>query len=101
MAGSSSRTRRGVEERVTRSQRDISSTPRNWATARVSSTSSLPVSALFLAKIGADVDNFALAVWEKNGFAKVGTVPNAGRLRTGPGGAEEYVDAFVLYKSFV
>ena len=61
----------------------------------------MPVSALFFTGVGAYVDNFSLAVWEKNGFAKVGTVPNAGRLRTGPGGAEEYVDAFVMYKSFV
>jgi hypothetical protein len=47
------------------------------------------------------IDNFALKVWETNGFQRVGTIPGAGRLRTGPNGTDEYVDAHILWKSFV
>lgn len=47
-------------------------------------------------------DNVAsLRLWDKLGFQRVGLIPKAGRLRTGPNGAEEYVDAVVVYKSFV
>lgn len=47
-------------------------------------------------------DNGAsLRLWDKLGFQRVGLIPKAGRLRTGPGGTEELVDAVVVYKSFV
>jgi RimJ/RimL family protein N-acetyltransferase len=47
-------------------------------------------------------DNIAsLKLWERLGFEKVGRIPQAGRLKTGPGGTEEYVDAIIIYKSFV
>ncbi|WOO81161.1 L-azetidine-2-carboxylic acid acetyltransferase [Vanrija pseudolonga] len=42
----------------------------------------------------------SLKLWDKLGFSRVGLIPKAGRLRTGPNGAEEYVDAVVVYKSF-
>ncbi len=35
------------------------------------------------------------------GFTKVGLIPRAGRMRTEFGDCEEYVDAWVFYKSFV
>lgn len=34
------------------------------------------------------------------GFQRVGTIPQAGRLKSGINGAEEYVDAAVIYKRF-
>ena len=40
-------------------------------------------------------------LWEKLGFTKAGRIPRAGRLRTADGQDEEYVDAWVIYKSFV
>ena len=43
----------------------------------------------------------SLRLWDKLGFDRVGRIPNAGRLKTGPNGTEEYVDAIVVYKSFV
>ncbi|KAL7425227.1 hypothetical protein Q5752_000915 [Cryptotrichosporon argae] len=43
----------------------------------------------------------SLRLWDKLGFTRVGVIPQAGLLKTGPGGAEEYVDAVVVYKSFV
>ncbi|KAK6909976.1 hypothetical protein I203_104002 [Kwoniella mangroviensis CBS 8507] len=43
----------------------------------------------------------SLAIWDQLGFQRVGEIPNAGRLKTGPNGAEEYVDAVIVYKSFV
>ncbi|WVQ80800.1 hypothetical protein IAT38_002906 [Cryptococcus sp. DSM 104549] len=43
----------------------------------------------------------SLAIWDKLGFTRVGIIPDAGRLKTGPDGAEEYVDAVIVYKSFV
>lgn len=47
-------------------------------------------------------DNVAsLRMWDKLGFTRAGVVPNAGRLKSGPNGEEEYVDAFMIYKSFV
>ncbi len=47
-------------------------------------------------------DNVAsLRLWDKLGFQRVGLIPKAGLLKTGPNGAEEYVDAVVVYKSFV
>lgn len=46
-------------------------------------------------------DNVAsLRLWDKLGFTRAGVIPNAGRLKTGPNGEEEYVDAVVVYKSF-
>jgi L-amino acid N-acyltransferase YncA len=47
-------------------------------------------------------DNTAsLKIWDQLGFSRVGLIPDAGRLKTGPGGEEEYVDAVVVWKSFV
>jgi len=43
----------------------------------------------------------SLAIWDKLGFSRVGLVPQAGRLKTGPHGEEEYVDAVVYWKSFI
>ncbi|WRT66467.1 uncharacterized protein IL334_003426 [Kwoniella shivajii] len=43
----------------------------------------------------------SLAIWDQLGFQRAGLIPNAGRLRTGPNGTEEYVDAVVFFKSFV
>ncbi|WWC89230.1 uncharacterized protein L201_004148 [Kwoniella dendrophila CBS 6074] len=43
----------------------------------------------------------SLATWTKLGFERIGLVPGAGRLKTGPNGTEEYVDAVIMYKSFV
>lgn len=40
-------------------------------------------------------------LWEKLGFTKAGRIPRAGRLRTKDGLGEEYVDAWVFYKSFI
>jgi RimJ/RimL family protein N-acetyltransferase len=46
-------------------------------------------------------DNVAsLRLWDKLGFQRAGVIPKAGRLRTGPNGEEEYVDAVVVYKNF-
>jgi hypothetical protein len=43
----------------------------------------------------------SLAIWDKLGFTRVGVIPAAGRLKTGANGEEEYVDAVVVWKSFV
>jgi len=43
----------------------------------------------------------SLRIWEKLGFAKVGRIPKAGRLRRRDGEGEEYVDAWIIYKSFL
>ncbi|GJJ08461.1 hypothetical protein Clacol_002679 [Clathrus columnatus] len=45
-------------------------------------------------------------IWERLGFLRVGRIPFAGRLKRkedegSGGGGEEYVDAWVIYKSFV
>ncbi|KAK7045539.1 hypothetical protein VNI00_007371 [Paramarasmius palmivorus] len=48
------------------------------------------------------VNNTAsVKLWERLGFTKAGRIPHAGRLRTADGKGEEYVDAWVIYKSFV
>ena len=39
-------------------------------------------------------------LWEALGFSKAGLIPSAGRLRTRDGKGEEYIDAYVFYKSF-
>ncbi|KIM40288.1 hypothetical protein M413DRAFT_176172 [Hebeloma cylindrosporum] len=47
------------------------------------------------------VNNIAsVKLWERLGFSKAGRIPRAGRLRTKDGIGEEYVDAWVFYKSF-
>ncbi|KIJ51320.1 hypothetical protein M422DRAFT_26737 [Sphaerobolus stellatus SS14] len=48
------------------------------------------------------VNNIAsVRIWEGLGFSKVGRIPSAGRLkRQGELEGEEYVDAWVVYKSF-
>ncbi|KAF8583828.1 hypothetical protein K439DRAFT_1390119 [Ramaria rubella] len=49
------------------------------------------------------VNNVAsVRIWDRLGFNKVGRLPCAGRLkrRAEEGGGEEYVDAWVMYKSF-
>ncbi|KAJ9100557.1 hypothetical protein QFC21_003600 [Naganishia friedmannii] len=43
----------------------------------------------------------SLAIWDSLGFSRVGLIPGAGLLKTGPNGEEEYVDAVVVWKSFV
>ncbi|KAF5348702.1 hypothetical protein D9758_006778 [Tetrapyrgos nigripes] len=40
-------------------------------------------------------------LWERLGFTKAGRIPQAGRLKRLDGKGEEYVDAWVIYKSFV
>ncbi|KAK7057547.1 alternative cyclin Pcl12 [Favolaschia claudopus] len=48
------------------------------------------------------VNNAAsVKLWEGLGFHKTGVIPKAGRLRRKDGNGEEYVDAWVFYKSFV
>jgi len=43
----------------------------------------------------------SLRLWESLGFQRAGVIPAAGRLKTGPNGEDEYVDATIIYKSFV
>ncbi|KAJ7818187.1 hypothetical protein B0H14DRAFT_1376500 [Mycena olivaceomarginata] len=43
----------------------------------------------------------SVKLWEGLGFIKAGLIPKAGRLRRKDGNGEEYVDAWVYYKSFV
>ncbi|KAF8806542.1 acyl-CoA N-acyltransferase [Phlegmacium glaucopus] len=48
------------------------------------------------------VNNAAsVKLWENLGFTKAGRIPRAGRLRTKDGKGEEYIDAWVFYKSFL
>lgn len=48
------------------------------------------------------VNNVAsIRLWERLGFTKAGRIPRAGRLRKKDGDGEEYVDAWVFYKSFI
>ncbi|KDR75699.1 hypothetical protein GALMADRAFT_248332 [Galerina marginata CBS 339.88] len=48
------------------------------------------------------VNNLAsVRLWENLGFTKTGRIPRAGRLRTKDGQGEEYIDAWVIYKSFI
>jgi len=48
------------------------------------------------------VNNAAsVKLWEGLGFTKAGRIPRAGRLRTKDGEGEEYIDAWVFYKSFL
>jgi len=48
------------------------------------------------------VNNAAsIKLWESLGFTKAGRIPRAGRLRTKDGKGEEYMDAWVFYKSFI
>jgi len=48
------------------------------------------------------VSNFAsIKLWERLNFTKAGLIPRAGRLKRRNGQGEEFVDAFVFYKSFV
>lgn len=50
------------------------------------------------------VNNVAsVRIWDRLGFTKVGRIPAAGRLRKRPedGEGEEFVDAWVVHKSFV
>ncbi|KIJ15515.1 hypothetical protein PAXINDRAFT_114666 [Paxillus involutus ATCC 200175] len=47
------------------------------------------------------VNNVAsVRLWEKLNFIKAGLIPKAGRLKRADGPGEEYVDAWVFYKSF-
>ncbi|KAF9243148.1 hypothetical protein BU15DRAFT_86550 [Melanogaster broomeanus] len=47
------------------------------------------------------VNNVAsVRLWENLNFVKAGLIPKAGRLRRTDGPGEEYVDAWVFYKSF-
>lgn len=40
-------------------------------------------------------------MWEKLNFMKAGRIPQAGRLKQKDGNGEEYVDAWIFYKSFL
>ena len=40
-------------------------------------------------------------LWKRLGFTKAGLIPRAGRLKREDGKGEEYVDAWVFYRSFV
>ncbi|KZP02842.1 hypothetical protein FIBSPDRAFT_969558 [Athelia psychrophila] len=42
----------------------------------------------------------SVRIWESLNFVKAGRIPNAGRLKRADGEGEEYVDAWVFYKSF-
>lgn len=47
------------------------------------------------------VSNVAsMRIWESLGFQQVGRIKEAGLLRTGPNGEEEYVDAWVVQGDF-
>lgn len=43
----------------------------------------------------------SIRLWENLGFTKAGLIPKAGRLKRMDGNGEEYVDAWIFYKSFV
>ncbi|KAJ7072650.1 hypothetical protein C8F01DRAFT_1104797 [Mycena amicta] len=43
----------------------------------------------------------SVKLWERLNFTRAGLIPKAGRLRRKDGNGEEYVDAWVFYKSFV
>jgi len=43
----------------------------------------------------------SIRIWQHLGFEKVGLIPKAGRLKCKDGAGEEYVDAWIFYKSFV
>ncbi|KAJ7782716.1 hypothetical protein B0H16DRAFT_1494064 [Mycena metata] len=43
----------------------------------------------------------SVKLWEGLNFKKAGLIPKAGRLRRKDGNGEEYVDAWVFYRSFV
>jgi len=48
------------------------------------------------------VNNTAsVRLWQHLGFEKIGLIPKAGRLKRTDGPGEEYVDAWIIYKSFV
>jgi len=48
------------------------------------------------------VNNTAsIRLWEKLHFTKAGRIPRAGRLRQKDGNGEEFVDAWVFYRSFL
>ncbi|KAF9039421.1 acyl-CoA N-acyltransferase [Hymenopellis radicata] len=48
------------------------------------------------------VNNTAsIKLWERLGFTKAGRIPRAGRLKRKDGDGEEYLDAWVFYKSFI
>jgi len=40
-------------------------------------------------------------IWDSLGFARVGLIPRAGRLRRADGSGDEWVDAVIYYRSFV
>ncbi|KAI6007710.1 hypothetical protein F5J12DRAFT_742203 [Pisolithus orientalis] len=42
----------------------------------------------------------SIRLWENLGFIKAGRIPKAGRLKRSDGKGEEYVDAWVFYRSF-
>lgn len=46
-------------------------------------------------------NSFRNRIWESLNFTKAGLIPKAGRLKRADGQGEEYVDAWVFYKSFV
>lgn len=42
-----------------------------------------------------------IRLWERLGFTKAGVIPRAGRLKCKNGDGEEYIDAWIFYKSFL
>lgn len=56
---------------------------------------SIPLMSSLLSIIG-----ISPRIWENLGFTKAGRIPRAGRLKRKDGQGEEYVDAWVFYKSF-
>ncbi|KAL5504673.1 hypothetical protein ACEPAH_7336 [Sanghuangporus vaninii] len=43
----------------------------------------------------------SIRLWEALGFSKAGRIPRAGRLKRKNGRGEEFVDAWIFYKSFI
>ncbi len=49
----------------------------------------------------AEVCYLAYRLWERLGFTKAGRIPRAGRMKRKDGDGEEYLDAWVFFKSFI
>ncbi|KAJ7928440.1 hypothetical protein B0H13DRAFT_1967257 [Mycena leptocephala] len=60
-----------------------------------------PSSDIVLASLTSCTQIIRHRLWEGLNFKKAGLIPQAGRLRRKDGNGEEYVDAWVFYKSFV
>jgi ribosomal protein S18 acetylase RimI-like enzyme len=67
----------------------------------VNNTASVRCVVLFLAIPPEQPNQQVSRLWEALDFQKAGRIPRAGRLRRQDGNGEEYVDAWIFYKSFV